>query len=55
MARETQPRAGRRLVEERRKFFALADFAVFGPVGDDVLRQGDDLPDLGDRQIRRVD
>ena len=52
---ETQPRAGRRLVEERRKFFALADFAVFGPVGDDVLRQGDDLPDLGDRQIRRVD
>ena len=52
---ETQPRAGRRLVEERRKFFALAGFAVFGPVGDDVFRQGDDLPDLGDRQIRRVD
>ena len=52
---ETQPRAGRRLVEERRKFFALAGFAVFTPIGNDVFRQGDDLPDLGDRQIRRVD
>ena len=40
---KTQARTGRRLVKERSQLLALARLAVFGAVGDDVLRQGYDL------------
>lgn len=52
---ETQARTGRGLVEERRQLLSLARLAVFGTVGDDVLRQRNDLFGFGNRQVGRID
>ena len=52
---KAQARAGRGFVEERGEFLALAGFAVFGAVGDDVLRESHDLLGLFDRQIGGID
>ena len=49
--RETQPRAGRRLVEERGQFLAPARLAVLGAVGDNVLGQSYDLLGFGNREV----
>ena len=52
--RETEPRAGRGFVEQRRQLLALAGLAVSRAVGYDFLRQRYDLPGLFDRQVHGV-
>ena len=52
--REAQPRAGRRLVEERGQFLAPACLAVLGAVGDDVLGEGHDLFGFLNREVRGI-